>query len=586
MEKHTKKMKNNNNREIILDGQAVSSGIVIGHATLYRRIRPTVSKARISESGIDSQLEQFNSAKQVALQELYDLLKNQSENTTADLIEMQIEIVNDPDMCKRVEQEIANNNKPADSAVEKIFEEYLAFMKEADERFYQERLTDIIDIRDRLIQILHNHKEEKVSEGAILVSSELSPREVIQFSEQNIKGFVMDHGGTTSHAAIIARSLNIPAVVGLKKASENIEPHSTVILDGSTGKIIVHPEAMTLEAYHRLMEEQTVQLAEWEKMCRLPNKTTDGASYILRANIELTDELESVLRYQAEGVGLLRTESLYLQRKNFADQQKQQQFYREILDNIDPHPLTIRLFDAGGDTFFEDKNSEHNPFLGWRGIRMLLDEEELLQNQLRAILTIAAEYRSRVRILVPMVSTLEEVEQIKELISRVQNELGSKGVNIDEKIQLGIMVEVPSVALQAEAFAKEVDFLSIGTNDLTQYALAVDRGNERISRLYDQRHPAVWQLIKKVAEGTQQTGITVSICGELASDPIAACCLVGMGIPELSMSPGRLPAVKQYLRSFSMEELKMMSEKILACDAVAEIDQVYNEIQTLKTENR
>ncbi len=296
----------------------------------------------------------------------------------------------------------------------------------------------------------------------------------------------------------------------------------------------------------------------------------------MQANIEFAEELTLAQKYHAQGVGLLRTESIYLSREDFENIDSQVAFYSSILKVTKPHTATIRLFDVGGDKFFEKDDREQNPFLGWRGIRMLLDQPSLLKNQLRAILQTAAKYPGRVQLLVPMVSTIEEVKKVRTLIAEVQDELKNEGIGIDPDVPLGLMVEVPSVALQADAFAKYADFLSIGTNDLTQYALAVDRGNERISVLYDQRHPAIWKLIKNTADGAQSKNIPISICGELASDPIAACCLMGMGIDILSMNAVVLPSVKQMLRSRTYVDMQQLANKVLQCETLEEVNDIFS----------
>jgi phosphotransferase system enzyme I (PtsI) len=370
--------------------------------------------------------------------------------------------------------------------------------------------------------------------------------------------------------------MNIPMVVGVKNATDVINSTDRVVLDGRNGKVVVHPVKKTCEKYQSLIDQQLEAKTDFEAVCKKPNKTKDGSPFSLQANAEFTEELSTAQKYCADGIGLLRTESIYLSRKNFTDQEQQESFYATILKATKPHPVTIRLFDAGGDKFFEEGEKEQNPFLGWRGIRMLLDEEELLLNQLRAVLSTAAKFKDRVRILVPMITTLEELLEVRELVQKVQDDLASEGVSIDEDVSVGIMAEVPSVALQAELFAQYADFLSIGTNDLTQYVLAVDRGNERISSLYDQRHPAIWQLINRIAKAAQKEQVPLSICGELASDPIAACCLMGLGINTLSMNSVVLPTVKQMLRAYSLEEMQQLSKKVLASDTLDDINQIFS----------
>lgn len=566
--------------EIALNGSPGAPGIVIGKASLYKRRRPVISNTNIQDDHVEHQIEEFHEARSLAEQELERLLEKQDNGSATELIHTQIEMLKDPDLCNRVEREIEEKNQPADMAIHKVFEEYLALFKKNQEEAFRERSVDIADIRDRLIQILNNHHTDDIEEGTILVARELSPREVIEFSQRDIKGIVTDRGGTTSHAAIIARSMNIPTVVGVKSATDTINSDITLVLDGEHGEVIVNPDPKTQEKYRDLLSRYVQTQSDMKKICAKPDKTADQKPFVLRANIEFTEEIESIKKFHAKGIGLLRTESIYMRRKHFENQEKQEEFYSAVLNGCDPHPVTIRLFDAGGDKFFNFSSKEQNPFLGWRGIRMLLDEEPLLRNQLKAILKTAAVHKGRVRLLVPMISTLNEVRRVKEIVAEMQEELKSEGVSIDEELQFGIMVEVPSVAIQAEEFADHADFFSIGTNDLTQYVMAVDRGNELISGLYNQCHPAIWKLIRRVVKAAVNKNISISVCGELASDPIAACGLMGLGINELSMGPNILPAVKRELRAHTLTEMQQLADQLVTSTTIEDIDNIFNNWQS------
>src|SRR5690625_2060097 len=515
--------------EILLSGAPAAPGIAMGRTSIYQRSRPTVSRQNISDSEIDHQLSQFEKALCEAEQEIRELMDTQENGEVKDLLQAHIEMINDPDLRRRVEIEIKKYNQPADAAVKKVFGTYLDLM-DNQQGALQERSIDIEDVRDRLIQIINDDEDEEVEQGSILIAQELSPREVIEFSEQNIRGIVMDRGGITSHAAILARSMQIPTVVGVKDASASIGTQKVIILNGDHGEIVVNPTSSTRKKYDELIAHAADEQLQRQKICESPNTTRDGHSFTLQANIEFKEELSAVRAVRAEGIGLLRTESLYLRHDQFGDEEKQEAFYRSILEGTKPQPVTIRLFDAGGDKFFDRGQQERNPFLGWRGIRMLLDERPLFVEQLRAILRTGAQYPGRVRLLVPMVSSLDEITAIKQVITELKDQLKAEEQLSDIDMQLGIMVEVPAVAMQADYYASQVDFLSIGTNDLTQYLLAVDRGNERISRLYNQQHPVVWNMIRQVAEAGRATGVPVSVCGELASEPNAACGLLGLGI--------------------------------------------------------
>ncbi|WP_441000362.1 phosphoenolpyruvate--protein phosphotransferase [Fodinibius sp. SL11] len=569
------------NKEMHISGAAACPGIVIGNTSLYQRVRPNISDTQISDDEAEEHIRRFYEALGAAEEELRMLLENPDLEDTTPFIQTQIAILKDPELHDRVEQEISANNKPVDSAVESIFRNYLQIIQKNHGGTFQNKSVDISDIRDRLLQILHNKRDE-IKEGTILVARELSPREIISFSNRNIKGLITDQGGTTSHAAIIARSMNIPTVVGTQKATKVINCDDEVVLDGRNGEVVVHPEKETRKKYRSLIDQQSQREADYKLLCKKPNKTSDGKPFSLQANVEFTEELSIANEYRAEGVGLLRTESIYLSGKGFKNIDRQVSFYTSILELTAPHSVTVRLFDVGGDKFFEDEHKEQNPFLGWRGIRMLLEQPELLKNQLRAIYKTSGNFEGRIRLLVPMVSTIDEVQKLKTIIKKVQQELISEGISIDEKVPIGLMVEVPSVALKADLFATNADFLSIGTNDLTQYVLAVDRGNERIANLYDQRHPAIWQLIKEVAEAGKRNNVPVSVCGELASDPIAACCLMGLGIDTLSMNSVVLPSVKQMLRSNSYPDMQQLAKKVLQAETLNDIDKLFSNWETKK----
>lgn len=560
--------------EILFSGAPASPGIAMGKTSLYQRSRPNVSRQSITDDEIDHQLSQFEKALEEAEQEIRGLRDTQENGEVKDLLLAHIEMINDPDLRRRVEIEIKKYNQPADAAVEKVFGTYLDLM-ENQEGLLQERSIDIKDVRDRLIRIINDDDEDEIEQGSILIARELSPREVIEFSEQNIRGIVMDRGGTTSHAAILARSMRIPTIVGVENASSSIGAREMIILNGDHGEVVMNPTPATQKKYDEMMARTAEEQSQREKICSSPNITSDGSPFSLQANIEFKEELAAVRSVRAEGIGLLRTESLYLRHEQFGNEEKQNAFYQSILEETKPHAVTIRLFDAGGDKFFDRGQQEHNPFLGWRGIRMLLDERSLFKEQLRAILKTAAQYPGRVRLLVPMVSSLQEVSAIKQLIKELEEQLKAEKNTVGIDMKLGVMVEVPTVAMQAEYYAEQVDFLSIGTNDLTQYLLAVDRGNERISGLYNQRHPAVWKMIQHVSEAGQATGKPVCICGELASDPIAACCLLGLGIKELSMTSGALPAVKNALCSRSIDDMKKLAAEVLESITISDVEDAF-----------
>ena len=562
--------------ELIIKGVPASPGIVLGNVYIHEKVRPVIESDHIEEHLIPDQIDLFDHAKQ-RLKKRWELLMEEEPNEESkSILEAQIAIITDPELSNQVEVYIKKERHSAQQAVNKAFTNYINILSESDSENMKNRMIDISDIRDRLIEFAGDRKPtENRKEGDILVSEEISPREVIQLSHQKVKGFVMEKGGHTSHAAIIARSMGIPAVVGAKGIVRQLGDEQLVCLNGESGLVTVNPSDETCERAKEVSVDQEKSLEEKIQLCKQPSETADGHSFTIQANVEFPEELHHVDQYCAEGIGLLRTESVYLDRQEFCNADNQINVYGEILENTGSKPVTIRLFDVGGDKFQGDEVTESNPFLGWRGIRMLLDERELLREQLKAILTISANFPGRVKILIPMVSSIKEIAQVKKEIKKCRTELADDGITAGAT-PLGLMVEIPSVAVQARYFAKEVDFFSIGTNDLTQYLLAVDRGNALISTLYDQQHPVLWKVMNNIIRAAREKKIEIEVCGELASYPVAAACLIGMGVSSLSMSPVSIPNVKKVLVQRSHKEMRMLAEQVLLCEELEEVQSLFN----------
>lgn len=562
--------------ELELKGAPASSGSAFGKAIIYQKKEFAIESSTIKSDEVLEHINEFKKARLKAESELQQLQQDTDSEEGVDILEAQIEMVNDPELADHIEGLIKDELYSAEFAIQKAFEDYIKLLNNSKNELARERSIDVTDVRDRLLEFINKESNTPgIEPGCILVTNDLSPREVISLANYNISGFIMDRGGVTSHAAIIARSLGIPAIVGAKKATESIASAEMVAINGDTGTIYVNPSKKTLNRFEQEIEENRKKREKLNEAIHKKSETRDGHAFTLRANIEFTEELDHVKEVKAAGVGLLRTESLYLENDYFEDIEKQIEFYTSILEGTDPDPVIIRLFDAGGDKIFSEKQKEQNPFLGWRGIRMLLDNTSMLREQLRAILSVAGAFPGRVKILVPMVTLVEELIQVNEEIEKIQRELKSEGKSLDEKVPVGIMVEVPSVALKIDKFAEMVDFLSIGTNDLTQYVLAVDRGNELIADIYDQRHPAVWELINKVSKSAEKHNKNVAVCGELASDPISAACMLGMGINDLSMSPSKVAKVKDVLVDKSLEEMKSLAADVLECGKTSEVETLF-----------
>jgi phosphotransferase system enzyme I (PtsI) len=565
----------NSVEEIIINGVPASPGTVMGKAYLQNNAAPAVESERIEEVHISDHLNQFENACESLRGEWTKLHEQVQNDETKTIIAAQMEIIADPELAAQVKAYIKNDRFGARRSIKLAFAGYMELLAESGSKRMEGRMVDLADIRDRLMEAADPQKKEDASEtGDILVAREITPREVIQLSHQQVKGFVMEQGGHTSHAAIIARSMGIPAVVGAKGTTRHINETTMVCLNGEQGLVIINPTSDGCEQARVLNEGKTDSLEEKIAICSRPSRTKDDRPFIIRANVEFPEELRHAEQFGAQGVGLLRTESIYLEQQAFGSAENQIPLYEEIAEKTGDHPLTIRLFDVGGDKFRESDVKENNPFLGWRGIRMLLDKRELLREQLKAILTVAHNHPGRIKILLPMVSTIEEVNEVKKEIENCRQHLYGQE-DAGQAVPVGMMVEIPSAAIHADQFAEHVDFFSIGTNDLTQYLLAVDRGNAFISGLYDQQHPAIWKVIDHVVRAAAKRNIEVEVCGELASYPVAAACLLGMGVGTLSMSPVSIPPVKKVLLRNSFAAMEALAEQVLLCENPEEVKSLF-----------
>ncbi|MEQ9307890.1 MAG: phosphoenolpyruvate--protein phosphotransferase [Balneolaceae bacterium] len=559
--------------EISIKGLPGSEGIAIGKVLVLDQKKKKVQPRKIKSEFLQNHLNRYAKAKQQFLKELEELTTN-LDNETAGILETQKHIVSDIEIEQRINAAIKNESYSVDYSIYKIFNEFIERLMESGSELFQQRIIDIENIRDRLIALsCENEKILEVEKGAILIVKEISPTDLVSYHEKGVAGLIMDKGGVTSHAAIIAHSLNIPCLVSTKVAVQSASLSKQAIVNATNGELILNPSKETLTVFRKKLRKIQRSKAAL-RISKKASETRDGIPFHLRANIEFPQELSIAKQFGAEGIGLLRTEALLYGGVAKKSESEQDIFYEQILLNSSGQ-VTIRLFDVGGDKLNAHTPDEANPFLGWRGIRMLLDEKEMLISQIRAILKVAGKFPGRIKILVPMISVFEEIVEVKKVITQVKKSLISEGSKVDESVEIGIMIEVPSVALLAKHFAKEVDFFSIGTNDLTQYTLAVDRGNEQISALYQQHHPSVWQLIKLTKEAADENEIDLSVCGELAGDTLGASCLIGMGINDLSMSPTSIARVKETLINQSSAELKKLSEQILACKTNSEVQNFY-----------
>ena len=562
------------NKDIVIKGLTGSEGIAFGSIVVLDGKRKQIPPIKIKSTSILSHLQWFAKAKKMFLEELEELANN-LDHKTASILETQKHIVSDIEIDRQVKAAIKTELFAVDFAIFRVFNDFIERLKESGSELFRQRIIDIENIRDRLIALSCEGKRVlEIEKGAILVVRDISPTDLVSYYDKGVVGLVMDKGGVTSHAAIIAQSLNIPCIVSTKNAVEYSSYVKKGILDGRDSELVLNPTRETISKYkkkHKQLEREKKTLAKSKEL----SQTKDGLPFYLRANIEFEQELELAKKNGAEGIGLLRTEALLYGEISKKSETEQEKFYNKVLSNT-RGPVIVRLFDVGGDKLQSQTLEEANPFLGWRGIRMLLDEHEVFLGQLRAILKCAGMYPSRIKILVPMVSMVEEVLEVKATINKVQIALEKEGFLIDQSVSVGIMIEVPSVVLLAEHFAKEVDFFSIGTNDLTQYALAVDRGNEQICDLYQHYHPSIWQLIHLTKKAADEYNIEISVCGELAGDVIGATCLLGLGITDLSMSPSLIPKIKRILLSQSSEELKQFSNEVLQSSTSNQVKSLFD----------
>ncbi|HRK72945.1 MAG TPA: phosphoenolpyruvate--protein phosphotransferase, partial [Rhodothermales bacterium] len=496
---------------------------------------------------------------------------------SAHIFEAQVQILEDPVFINAVNAFILNEACNAEYAVQVTLEHHISQMEASGNAYLRERAQEFQDVKDRVLRSLQQKRLiSKIQQHRVVVAQNLSAADLVLFSKRQVLGCVMDIGGTTSHASIMARALGVPALISVGWQAERvIEEDDWVIVDGFSGILVINPSSETMREYRVKQAQYSKLLEQQSELKDLPAETLDGHRVHLRANIEFSAELPQLVEYRAEGIGLLRTEMTYLAQGRALTEEEQLTFYKEVLEATAPFVATFRLIDLGGDKVLPLGKHEPNPFLGWRGVRILLDRQSLLRSQIRAILR--ASVYGPTRLMIPMVTNIGEVRAIKRMIARTKIELAVEGKAFDSKMQVGIMVEVPSVALMADLFAEEVDFFSIGTNDLTQYVLAVDRGNDLVANRFDEMHPAVLQLIAHTIQAAHRKGIFVGMCGEFAANPLATPFLLGMGLDAFSVSPVFIPQIKRIIRSLTYQEAKEITERVLIQQDARSVRKVVSE---------
>lgn len=564
----------------MITGIPASPGIVFGKALVLKEEKIVLDTQKISEDQVEAEVARFYAGREAAVEQLNSIhqraLKSLGEEKAA-IFEGHLMILEDEELEEEIIDYLRSNKVNASVAASKIIDQQVEMLSEIDDEYLKERAGDIRDIGNRLIKnILGMHIVDlgDITEESILVAYDLTPSETAQLNLEKVLGFITDIGGRTSHTSIMARSLELPAIVGTNDVTARVNTGDYLILDAVNNRVYVNPTQAEIDELKTLEAKLAEEKAELAKLKDLPAVTLDGHKVDVVANIGTIRDCEGAHRNGAEGVGLYRTEFLFMDRDQLPSEEEQFIAYKEVVEAMEGRLVVLRTMDIGGDKELPYLNlpKEMNPFLGWRAVRIALDRREILHAQLRAVLRASA--FGKLAVMFPMIISVEEIRELKSVLETLKAELRAEGKAFDENIQVGVMVETPSAAVNAKFLAKEVDFFSIGTNDLTQYTLAVDRGNELISHLYNPMSPSVLGLIKQVIDASHAEGKWTGMCGELAGDERATLLLLGMGLDEFSMSAISVPHIKKLVRHVSYQEAKALADEALQKPTAAEIEQL------------
>ncbi|MBE4572544.1 phosphoenolpyruvate--protein phosphotransferase [Vibrio navarrensis] len=562
----------------MISGILASPGIAIGKALLLQEDEIVLNTNTITAEQVDAEVKRFYDARSKSSAQL-ETIKQKALETFGEekeaIFEGHIMLLEDEELEEEILALIKNDKMTADNAIHTVIEEQAMALESLDDEYLKERATDIRDIGSRFVKNalgINIVSLSDINEEVILVAYDLTPSETAQINLNYVLGFACDIGGRTSHTSIMARSLELPAIVGTNDITKRVKNGDMLILDAMNNKIIVNPSETQLEEAKAVKAAFLAEKEELAKLKDLHAETLDGHRVEVCGNIGTVKDCDGIIRNGGEGVGLYRTEFLFMDRDALPTEEEQYQAYKEVAEAMDGQAVIIRTMDIGGDKDlpYMDLPKEMNPFLGWRAVRISLDRREILRDQLRGILRASA--HGKLRIMFPMIISVEEIRALKEAIEEYKAELRAEGLAFDENIEIGVMVETPAAAAIAHHLAKEVSFFSIGTNDLTQYTLAVDRGNEMISHLYNPLSPAVLTVIKQVIDASHAEGKWTGMCGELAGDERATLLLLGMGLDEFSMSGISIPKVKKVIRNANFAAVKAMAEEALALPTAAEIE--------------
>lgn len=571
------------NIENTLVGIAVSPGIVIGKARLVDRSRVRIIyQYLISEDQVNKEVERFKDALRATEEHLTNLKNQMPESIRKHgfILDSHLMILKDSMLVDSTIEKILNERINSEWAIKKSLHEISEAFDQVEDEYIKSRMEDVENVTERILRNLSGQGSENLGEidgRVIIVAHELSPADTTELNTSNVTGFITDVGGRTSHTAILAQALEIPAVVGLERATKKIEDGDLLIVDGNTGEITINPDDDLIIQYQEKQLEDERHRSSITRTSHLPAVTHDGHRIAVKANIEFLEEVAAVKSNGGEGIGLYRTEFLYLRSKGIPSEDELFEDYREVAEIMAPDPVTIRTLDLGGDKFASDLEitREVNPALGLRAIRLSLREPKLFKNELRAALRASA--HGRIRLMFPMISGLQEIVEAKAILEQVKQGLDEEGIHYDREMKVGVMVEVPSAIMVADILAQHVDFFSIGTNDLIQYALAIDRINEHVAYMYEPFHPAILRMIQQVATSAKRAGIEVALCGEMAGDPLCVSVLVGLGIDELSMNPTAIPLIKKTVRSISLREARADFEKVMKLNTANEVREFISE---------
>jgi len=565
-------------KQIRFEGAGVSPGIARGKVHVVRDEFDEVVRYRIAPSQVGDEIARFETALIQTRMQILQMQQRIAESIGAKdaaIFDAHLLVVEDRTLIDEVLRKLGTDLCNVEWVFQEVATRYAETLNKIDDPYLRERALDIQDVTKRVIRNLQGKAPKTflaLTEPHILVTHNLTPSDTASINRANVLGIATDLGSRTSHAAILARSLNIPAIVGLHDITAKLETGQHVLLDGNDGSLIVDPTPETLSQYAQIESRRAKVTAQLKELRETTSTTRDGRHIVLSANIELPEDVGAVLANGAEGIGLYRTEFLYLNRSTLPSEDEQYKIYRQVAERVRPHPLIIRTFDLGGDKLAPgtvDIADELNPFLGWRAIRFCLENIEIFKTQLRAILRASAV--GNVKIMFPMISGLDELRRAIAVLDECKQELSGAKIALPEKIEVGAMIEIPSAAICASVLAREVDFLSIGTNDLIQYALAVDRMNEKIAHLYEPTHPAVLRLLKMIADAAHANKLWVGVCGEMAGDVALIPLLLGLGIDELSTAAILVPRVKRAVQSLAIPECRELVEETFKLDTASKI---------------